>query len=65
MIRKTLEACDLQNGFVQTENFARMYPAINSFILNTQDVWDNSRDGKVKEILDFKTTLLVIRMSVF
>lgn len=58
MIRKTLNVCDLQNGFIQNEDFARVYPLINSFILNTQDVWDNSRDGKVKEILDFKTTLL-------
>lgn len=58
MIRKTLEICDLQNGFVQTRNFAKMYPEINSFILKKQDAWDNSRDGRVKEILDFKTTLL-------
>jgi len=58
MIEKNLEVFEPENGFVQTENFAKQYPRINNFILNNQDGWDESRDGKVREILDFKTTLL-------
>lgn len=58
MIEKNLEVFEPQNGFVQTENFASVYPKINNFILCSQEDWDDSRDGKVKEILDFKTTLL-------
>lgn len=58
MIEKKLEVFEPENGFVQTENFAKQYPRINDFILRNQDNWDDSRDGGVKEILDFKTTLL-------
>ena len=58
MIEKNLEVFEPESGFVQTENFAKQYPRINDFILRNQDDWDDSRDGGVKEILDFKTTLL-------
>ena len=58
MIRKTEEVCDIENGVIQTSNFAAQYPWLNHFILTHQDNWDESRDGNVKEILDFKTTLL-------
>lgn len=58
MIEKNLEVFEPESGFVQTENFAKQYPRINNFILSNQDDWDDSRDGGVKEILDFKTTLL-------
>ena len=58
MIEKKLEVFQPENGFVQVENFASVYPKINNFILCGQEEWDESRDGNVKEILDFKTTLL-------
>lgn len=58
MIEKNEEVFEPQNGFVQTENFAAVYPKINDFILCSQHDWEDSRDGLVKEILDFKTTLL-------
>ena len=58
MIEKKKEIFMPQAGLVQTSNFAAMYPMINKFILTQQKEWDESRDGKVKEILDFKTTLL-------
>ena len=58
MIEKNLEVFEPENGFVQTKSFANIYPQINNFILCAQKDWDDSRDGKVKEILDFKTTLL-------
>lgn len=58
MIEKKDEFFKPQAGLVQTSNFAMMYPMINKFILTQQPEWDESRDGKVKEILDFKTTLL-------
>lgn len=44
-------------GVVRTENFSEMYPLINWYILNERD-FESSRDGRVKEILDFKTQLL-------
>ena len=58
MIEKTLEVYEPQNGIIQTTNFAARYPFLNHFILNNQEDWDESRDGRVKEILDFKTVLL-------
>ena len=58
MIEKKQEVIDIANGFVQVENFSKCYPDVNSFILNEQKNWDDSRDGGVKEILDFKTTIL-------
>lgn len=58
MIEKKQEVFMPESGFVQTYNFAKQYPRINEFILNGQKEWDESRDGKVKEVLDFKTTLL-------
>jgi thymidylate synthase len=44
-------------GVVRTENFSGMYPVINHYIF-TQKSYEPSRDGKVKEILDFKTQLI-------
>ena len=58
MIEKKQEVIDIANGFVQVENFSKCYPDVNSFILNEQKNWDDSRDGGVQEILDFKTTIL-------
>lgn len=58
MIEKKENVFEPQNGLVQTNCFAEVYPKINEFILTAQKDWDESRDGKVKEILDFKTTLL-------
>ena len=36
------------------ENFSHMYPILNHVILS-KPIWYDSRDGKVKEILNFKT----------
>lgn len=38
------------------ENFSQMYPILNHVILS-KPTWDDSRDGKVKEILNFKTII--------
>ena len=57
MIEKSLEAFEPWNGFVQATDFANVYPMINEVILCSEG-WDESRDGKVKDILDFKTTIL-------
>lgn len=40
------------------DTFSEFYPLMNSEILNNNDIpWTESRDGKVKEMLDWKTTL--------
>lgn len=44
-------------GVAKVETFSRVYPQINEYIMNA-DGWKESRDGKVKEILDFKTQIL-------
>ena len=44
-------------GVAKTETFSKVYPVINEYIMNNQE-WIESRDGKVKEILDFKTQIL-------
>lgn len=41
-------------GVGRYENFSQMYPILNHVIL-AQPNWDESRDGKVKEVLNFKT----------
>lgn len=41
-------------GVCKTDAFSRVYPVINKF-LNEEREWEECRDGKVKEILDFKT----------
>lgn len=44
-------------GVVRTETFAGIYPLVNYYLF-TEREYQESRDGKVKEILDFKTQLL-------
>jgi len=43
-------------GVAKTDTFSKVYPQINSYLLENVE-WADSRDGKVKEILDFKTIL--------
>lgn len=44
-------------GVAITESFSEMYPIMNWYIFNKKD-FEESRDGEVKEVLDFKTQLL-------
>jgi thymidylate synthase len=44
-------------GLAICENFNQVYAPLNDWLLGSEE-WDNSRDGKVKEVLDFKTRLL-------
>lgn len=44
-------------GVVRADTFSDMYPLVNYYIF-TQKEYEESRDGKVKEMLDMKTTLL-------
>lgn len=44
-------------GVAKAETFSRVYPQINEYVMNNSE-WKESRDGKVKEILDFKTQIL-------
>lgn len=39
---------------VKTDTFSSVYPAVNNYLLDNKE-WESCRDGKVKEILDFKT----------
>lgn len=55
MSKKTVFNPEL--GVAKTETFSQVYPEINEYIMNNQE-WSESRDGKVKEILDFKTQIL-------
>lgn len=48
---------NLNLGVAKTDNFSAIYPEINSVLLGDEYPWKESRDGKVKEILDFKTQL--------
>ena len=41
---------------VKTDTFSKVYPVINNYLLEDKE-WEECRDGKVKEILDFKTIL--------
>ena len=43
-------------GVVRADTFSDMYPLVNYYIF-TQKEYEESRDGKVKEVLDFKTQL--------
>lgn len=43
-------------GVIYTDTFSRMYPLINSYLF-TQKEYEDSRDGRVKEMLDVKTIL--------
>lgn len=42
---------------VETDCFADAYPMINDYI-NTHCEWQDSRDGRVRELLDFRTKLI-------
>ena len=44
-------------GVVRVDTFSDMYPLVNYYIF-TQKEYEESRGGKVKEMLDMKTTLL-------
>lgn len=44
-------------GVVRVDTFSDMYPLVNYYIF-THKEYEESRDGKVKEMLDMKTTLL-------
>ena len=44
-------------GVVRVDTFSDMYPLVNYYIF-TQKEYEESRDGKVKEMLDMKTILL-------
>lgn len=39
---------------VKTNTFSEVYPVLNEYLLDKRE-WELCRDGKVKEILDFKT----------
>ena len=39
---------------VKTDTFSEVYPVLNEYLLKKRE-WELCRDGKVKEILDFKT----------
>lgn len=39
---------------VKTDTFSEVYPVLNEYLLDKRE-WELCRDGKVKEILDFKT----------
>lgn len=41
---------------VKTDTFSEVYPVINEYLMKEKE-WEMSRDGNVKEILDFKTIL--------
>lgn len=43
-------------GVISTSEFSKMYPAVNNYIINEME-FEDSRDGKVKEMLDVKTML--------
>lgn len=44
-------------GVAMTDTFSTLYPELNHWILNASQDWDESRDGKVKETLNFKTII--------
>lgn len=43
-------------GVAKADTFSQVYPKINAYLMNDKE-WQPSRDGNVKEILDFKTVL--------
>lgn len=43
-------------GIAKADSFAQVYPQINYYLMKYKD-FQESRDGKVKEILDFKTQI--------
>ena len=49
---------DFDLGVVKAESsFSEIYPLINAELMSDEYPWNDSRDGKVKEILDFKTII--------
>lgn len=57
-----MDNAKIENGFVpdlgviKTDNFSAMYPIINDYIMSNVEL-SESRDGKVRELLDVKTML--------
>lgn len=49
-------AAIMSMGIVRCETFSKVYPYMNKYIMERCE-WQNSRDGKVKELLDFKTQI--------
>lgn len=47
---------NLELGVVKTDVFSKMYPVVNYYLFNHLE-FSESRAGRVKEILDFKTTV--------
>lgn len=43
-------------GIVQCDNFSKFYPIVNKYIMENEE-WQESRDGRVKELLNVKTTI--------
>lgn len=44
-------------GVIRVDTFSDLYPLVNFYIFTLKD-YEESRDGRVKEMLDMKTTLL-------
>lgn len=40
----------------KTDTFSEVYPVINNYLIENKE-WEQCRDGRVKEILDFKTII--------
>lgn len=43
-------------GVAKTDTFSQVYPVMNDYLMTARE-WQPSRDGNVKEMLDFKTIL--------
>lgn len=50
------DAAIMPMGIVRCKTFSKVYPYMNKYIMERCE-WQNSRDGKVKELLDFKTQI--------
>lgn len=50
------DALIMPMGIACCKTFSKVYPYINKYIMERCE-WQNSRDGKVKELLDFKTQI--------
>lgn len=48
---------NIELGVCKTDTFSNMYPLLNSMILDDNKDWNESRDGEVKEVLNFKTII--------
>lgn len=47
---------DASLGVIKTTHLGQVYPVVNNYILNKMN-WEESRDGRVKEMLDIKTVI--------